>query len=77
MEDAMNWINEIINITKAYRNLENPEISINGETNTIALYDYKKSAGRAVHLLDICPVRVVNLEELCKELNNQGITYTL
>lgn len=73
----MNWINEIINIAKTYRNLEEPEIGINEETNTIALFDYRESAGQAVHLLDICPVRVVDLEELRKKLNNQGITYTL
>jgi hypothetical protein len=33
--------------------------------------------GAAVHKIDICPIRVVNLENLRKELDAQGIAYTL
>lgn len=73
----MNWINEIINLAKTYRDLEEPEIGINEETQTIALYDYRESSGAAFHKIDICPIRVVNLENLRKELDAQGIAYTL
>lgn len=36
----MNWINEIINLARTYRGLEEPEIGINENTQTIALFDY-------------------------------------
>lgn len=77
MEDHMNWINEIINLARTYRGLEEPEIGINENTQTIALFDYQEANGAAVHKIDICPIRVVNLENLRKELDAQGIAYTL
>ena len=73
----MNWINEIINLARTYRGLEEPEIGINENTQTIALFDYQESNEAAVHKIDICPIRVVNLENLRKELDAQGIAYTL
>lgn len=77
MEDHMNWINEIIDLARTYRGLEEPEIGINENAQTIALFDYQEINGAAVHKIDICPIRVVNLENLRKELDAQGIAYTL
>lgn len=73
----MNWINEIVNIARTYRGLEEPEIGMNEATQTIALFDYRESSGAAIHKIDICPIYVVNLENLRKELDAQGIAYTL
>lgn len=73
----MNWINEIIELARTYRDLEEPEIGINEESETVALFDYRQSSGAAYHKLDICPIRVVDLEKLREELDRQGIAYTL
>ncbi len=73
----MNWINEIIDLARTYRGLEEPEIGINENAQTIALFDYQETNVAAVHKIDICPIRVVNLENLRKELDAQGIAYTL
>ena len=73
----MNWINEIIELARTYRDLEEPEIGINEESETVALFDYRQSSGAVYHKLDICPIRVVDLEKLREELDRQGIAYTL
>ena len=72
----MNWINEIIDLARTYRGLEEPEIGINENAQTIALFDYQEINGAAVHKIDICPIRVVNMEKLRKELDAHGIAYT-
>ena len=73
----MNWINEIINLARTYCGLEEPEIGLNEETQTIALFDYQESNGAAVHKIDICPIKAVNLKNLRKELDKHGIAYTI
>lgn len=73
----MNWINEIINLVRTYRGLEEPEIGINIKTQCIALFDYQEENAMSFHKIDICPIKVVDLDELRKALDKHGIAYVL
>lgn len=73
----MNWTNEIVTLAKNFRGLENSEISVNEATQNIALYDCKKQNSYADHILDICPLRVFDLDNLRNALDEQNIVHTL